>query len=57
MDSSQRCARSSGRSETRGITGNDRTRRDTRLERGVGSGPVDAAAMAAWCSTSEIRSR
>jgi hypothetical protein len=37
--SSQRWARSSGASETRGVTGKLRTRRDTRPLRGSGSGP------------------
>ena len=55
--SSQRCARSSGFSVMRGVTGKERTRRDTRPRPGSGSGPVDDSACAACVSTSETRSR
>ena len=44
-------------SATRGVIGNDLTRRETRPRRGSGSGPSLASACAACVSTSEIRSR
>ena len=55
--SSQRWPRSSGRSVTRGVIGNDFTRREMRPRLGSGSGPVASSASASWVSTYEIRSR
>ena len=53
MPSSQRCARSSGRSVTRGVTGKDFTRRDSRPRRGSGRAPVAVSASVSCVSTSD----
>ena len=53
----QRCARSSGRSETRGVTGNERTRRDTRPDAAQAARRSACSVATSWVSISEMRSR